>query len=414
MAIELPAFTAFVARMPDAEIHLAAYGSIVFAISLVIEAPVIMLLAASTALSTDWRSFQRLRRFTYALCGALTVLHVLVAFTPLYDFVVHSLLKAPPEIVEPGRAGLRIMTPWTAAIGYRRFHQGVLIRFHHTRPVAMGTALRLLVLFGILEAGRLSGAASGIVTGTAAVACAVMAEAVFIGWAVAPVVRERLASLASSGAPLSLRELLHFYAPLALTQVLYMLAHPMSAAAMNRMPQALPSLAAWPAVHGFLFITRSIGFAYNEVVVALLDEPGARRALRRFAWILAAATSGTLLLLAATPLSRVWFGTVSGLDPSLMALSSSALVFGLLLPASAPLQSLYQGILVHARRTGGITESMAVYLAGSAAALAAGVKLQRYTGIYYALAAISLAGLLQTLWLWRRARRFTDEAAFHV
>ncbi|MGD8396518.1 MAG: hypothetical protein PVF43_13705, partial [Candidatus Eiseniibacteriota bacterium] len=51
MGVELPLVSAVLARFPDPEIHLAAYGGIVFPLALLIEAPIIMLLAASTALS---------------------------------------------------------------------------------------------------------------------------------------------------------------------------------------------------------------------------------------------------------------------------------------------------------------------------------------------------------------------------
>ena len=74
MGIELPIVSAVMARLTDPEIHLAAYGGVVFPLALIIEAPVIMLLAASTALSKDWMSYVFLRRFhgsisrcTYAL-----------------------------------------------------------------------------------------------------------------------------------------------------------------------------------------------------------------------------------------------------------------------------------------------------------------------------------------------------------
>ena len=33
--------------------------------------------------------------------------------------------------------------PWPAAIGYRRFYQGILVRHRQTRRVAYGTAIRL-------------------------------------------------------------------------------------------------------------------------------------------------------------------------------------------------------------------------------------------------------------------------------
>jgi len=88
MSLELPAVSATIARLPNPKISLAAYGGLVFPIALIIEAPVIMLLAASTVLSKDYASYQKLRRFMMLAGGSLTLLHILVAFTPLYYVVV--------------------------------------------------------------------------------------------------------------------------------------------------------------------------------------------------------------------------------------------------------------------------------------------------------------------------------------
>ena len=49
MTVEGPAHSAIVARLASPEINLAAWGGIVFPISLIIESPVVMLLTASTA-----------------------------------------------------------------------------------------------------------------------------------------------------------------------------------------------------------------------------------------------------------------------------------------------------------------------------------------------------------------------------
>jgi hypothetical protein len=143
MSIELPVISAVIARLENPEISLASYGGIIFPLALLIESPIIMLLAASTALSKDWASFVKIRKFMMIASAILTVLHVLIAFTPIYYFIVENLLGAPQEIVEPARIGLMIMTPWTLAIAYRRFHQGMLIRFGHSRSVGTGTIIRL-------------------------------------------------------------------------------------------------------------------------------------------------------------------------------------------------------------------------------------------------------------------------------
>ncbi len=94
MSIELPAINAIVARLANPEISLAAYGGVVFPIALIIEAPVIMLLAAATALSRDWASYQKLQKITLWMGGVLMALHILIAVTPLFDFITNVLLKS--------------------------------------------------------------------------------------------------------------------------------------------------------------------------------------------------------------------------------------------------------------------------------------------------------------------------------
>ena len=90
MGVELPLFTACVARMPDPKVNLAAYGSLVFPIALVIEAPIMMLLAAATALASDAESWGRVRRFMHKAGACLTALHVVLAFTPLFDLLARD------------------------------------------------------------------------------------------------------------------------------------------------------------------------------------------------------------------------------------------------------------------------------------------------------------------------------------
>src|SRR5210317_602619 len=92
MGVELLLVAATVSRLANPKIHLAAYGGVVFPLSLLIEAPVIMILVASTALCKDWPAYRLMRNFILTLGGILTLLHIVLAFTPLYDVVVETLL----------------------------------------------------------------------------------------------------------------------------------------------------------------------------------------------------------------------------------------------------------------------------------------------------------------------------------
>ena len=66
------------------------------------------------------------------------------------------------------------------------------------------------------------------------------------------------------------------------------------------MIQPIKSLAAWSVVSGLLQIFRSLGIAYNEVVVSLLDTPGAYKYLRKFSMILVVITSSIYLFITAS------------------------------------------------------------------------------------------------------------------
>ena len=151
-----------------------------------------MLLAASTALSKDWASYRKIWSYMQGAGALLTVLHLLVALTPLYYVVVRGILGVPEAIVEPARIGLIIMTPWTWSIAYRRFNQGVLIRFGHSRVGGRGhddpaghQSDGAVDRFGGANASRASWSRS------AGMAAAVLSEALYVGIRVRPVLQIR-------------------------------------------------------------------------------------------------------------------------------------------------------------------------------------------------------------------------------
>lgn len=404
MGLELPMISAVIARLENPEINLAAYGGIVFPLALLIEAPIIMLLAASTALSKDIPSYSLVRRFMMVTSASLTALHLLVVFTPLYYFVVVDLMGAPPEIVEPARTGLIIMIPWTWSIAYRRFNQGVLIRFGHSTAITIGTIIRFSMDALVLGIGYLAGSIPGIVVATSAVAAGVISEAIYSGFVVSPVVKNEL-PLAKPVIPaLNWSAFFRFYIPLFMTSLLYLIGQPLVSAAINRMPENIPSLAVWPVLGGFLFALRSLGVAYNEVVVAILDQPRSYYNLNRFTNILAIVTTALLVIVAATPFSSLWFEKVSALSPELSYLAKSAIWLAIPLPALSVYQSWFQGAIVYGRQTIHITISVCIYLVSIALVLGIGISSGAVAGIYAGIAALTLGFLAQTAWMWIGSR----------
>lgn len=412
MSVELPATSAVIARLSDPEITLAAFGSVVFPIAIAVEAPIIMLLTASTALCRDWQSYLKIRFYMMAMGGFLTALHAFIAFTPLFDFLVGRLMGIPAEIMEPARTGLQIMLLWTWAIAYRRFNQGILIRFGRSRVVSAGTLIRLFTVVIVLAAGWMAAFLPGIVVAAVAIASGVLTEAVFIGYRVRPLLdryrnQGEEAEEARPGLALvvTVASFTAFYLPLAMTSILRLAFQPVISSAVSRSPMALESLAVWPVLYGLFFILRCSGYAFQEVAVSLLDRRGAMEVLGRFAAIISLASTAGFLLIAFTPLGRVWFFYFSGLSLNLSLLGEAGIWFGCVLPGLSVYQSWFQARLVHLRKTRPVTESVILYIVSCSLVLLIAVLSGRITGLFAAILAISAGVLVQTGWLWWRCRK---------
>lgn len=403
MGGSIPFINAIIARLGQPEINLAAYGGIAQPISILIETPIMLILGASTALTRDWPSYLRLRKFMMLLGATLTTIHFLVAFTPLYDLVVAKIIGAPPEIIEPGRLGLRLMLPWSWSIGFRRFYQGILIRYGHSNSIAIGTIIRLATLTIVLFIGYQIGTLPGILIAGIGQSLAVMSEAAYTALRVRPILRCQLRH-EPPGDVLTWRGLARFYSPLVITSIITYTWQPIGTAGLSRMPQAIESLATWAVLSGLLFIVRSFGLSYNEVVVALVDRRGSLAGLRRFTLLLSLATTLLILLIAATPLSGVWFVGISALSAPLAALANEGLWLCLPIAGVAVFQSWYQGILIHSRRTTSIPLAVAIFLLVFVSLLAAGASTAVMPGIYVISIALTLANASQAAWLWLRSR----------
>ncbi len=408
MGVELLLVAATISRLADPKIHLAAYGGVVFPLSLLIEAPIIMMLVASTALCKDWPAYRLMRNFMLALGGSLTVLHIILAFSPVYDVVVKSALGVPESIWEPARMGLQVMTPWTMAIAVRRFFQGLTIRAGRTRLVGLGTLIRLGVSASVLLLGLLMQSISGIVVATVALSAGVLAEAGFMFLCVRPLVQDLQYNTAVPESQLLLRHLVKFYWPLALTPLITLATISIGSAAISRMPRALESLAVWPVLGGLTFMFRSVGIAVQEVVVTFADRPQFLRPIQKFVWLVGLGASATLLVIAVTPLSTLWFESVAALSPELSALASSALWMAIILPALSPWESYFQGELVARGATTYVTQAVSLYLLGSSFVLIMGIVYGQIAGLFVGVAATLTGMSVQLWWLWMHSQTMRE------
>jgi len=359
MSVEGPLIAAIIARMAEPKINLAAYG-VAFAFALIIEAPVIMMLSASTALVKDVPSYLKLRRFTQILNISITGLMFVLLWPAVFNFILAQEMQLPILVLERVHPALIILLVWPAAIGYRRFYQGILIRYGFTRRVAYGTVIRLSVMSTIVFLFFFLDIIPGALVGAAALSSGVFAEAV----ASRLMARQALKMVGLQpivSADISHKSIVKFYYPLALTSLLGLVIQPALTFFMGQAPFALESLAVWPVVNSFVFIFRSFGLSFQEVAISLLDEQGKTYLkLRKFARWMAVIVSALLGIIAFSPLLNIWLQTVSGLSSDLAGFAYMPIRILALMPALAVWLSFQRAVLVSQNSTSPITMATAI------------------------------------------------------
>ena len=124
MAIEGPFLAAIIARLPDPKFNLAAFG-VAFSFALIIEAPIIMIMSASTVLVKDKVSFEKLRNYTFILNIIITIIMLFILIPPVFYYITMDLINLPVAIARLTYIATFILLPWPGFIGYRRFYQGI-------------------------------------------------------------------------------------------------------------------------------------------------------------------------------------------------------------------------------------------------------------------------------------------------
>lgn len=402
MTLEPLIINTALARAANAELALAAY-SVVFSIALVVEAPVIMLVSAATALGRSRAAFRRLFRFMLLLGGATVAIGFFVALTPLYNWLVVDIMQVPVEVARVARPAQIVMSIWSFPVAWRRTLQGVLIAHDHTPIVAAATVVRVTGLVVALWIGSLLIPDRMLLAAAIAMQVSVLAEAIFVTPSALRVAR----SLPEQGdKPLfSWRWLIAFYQPLAVMTLLRMIARPVLTAgvAAAQMPQR--SLAAWSVVWSVTMLPFGVTMGLEQVAIAKGTGPAAMARVRRFVWGVGLVLSAVLALLFMTPLVRPVLALAFDLAPDMEPLVIMGLRWLVLMPVLQSLQGLLRGNAIGQERTRDTRTALAVALVATAAVTVLGPRLTTWSGVFIGVAITILAAVAETGWLAWRERR---------
>jgi len=404
MAAEQPVLASLIARLESPTIHLAAFG-VAYSVALIFEAPIIMILSAVTALVHDKKSYHQLFMFTLILNGLMSVAIAVACLPTVFSWLSNELLNIPDTIKSYTHISLIILIPWPAAIGFRRFFQGILIVRHKTNRVAMGTIFRFLFM-STTAIFLFSMRVPGAIAGSSALAAGVVMECLATWW----MARKAISTIQSlapkeNQVPLSLSSISKFYYPLALTSFLSLGVQPITTFFISKGRYPLESLAVLPVINGLVFIFRSLGLSFQEVAITFIHQTSeATRQIIRFAWFLGIAVFICMTLLALTPLSLLWFEKVSGLNINLASFAIVPTQLLVLLPSLTVLISFQRAVLVTQKATGAITIASLIELCTIVVSIWFFITQLNWIGATAAASAFLLGRLGANAYLWPRVK----------
>ena len=344
MAASEPLVATTLAHLPEARINLAALG-VAKAIAIFLESPIIMVLHASNALAGAASARRALWRFVLLACAVLTAAVLVLVIPPVFTFVAERLLGVDALIGERGRLALLLLLLWPAAIGWRRYFQGLLIAGGHGGAVGRAGLGRIAVVALALALGFALGG-TGAYVGAAAIAAGVIAEAVFVTVAARRRgVTQPPAAETLPGLPEDLPGVWAFYRPLATSMLVVWGGRAALVAVVARAGDASLALAAWPAAWSLVSVVSNATRMVQQVTIrhrAALPAP----MLLGFALSVGAACSAGLLALGASPPGRAGVAAFVGGDPGLVEGVVPAVLVCALIPVLVAVQNGCQGLLI--------------------------------------------------------------------
>lgn len=393
MSLELPLVQSIVSAMPDSRMNLAALG-IVFAICLMCESPILMLVSASAALVQDWESYRKLRNFALTLSFLMSLIFIFTAFLLRYVGVLLKISNNDAILAERvfDACLLSIIIPF--AVGNRRFVQGVLIRSGKSFLLTIGTITRLalivLVGFTLSHLSNLHGA----IVGSAAGVSGMLGESLMITILSLGTINS-LKEGTQGVETLSYSSIFKFYSPLAISGVVNLSILPVLTFFMSQAHEPVNSLAGYQILQGILFFLSALALGLQEVVVSMLGaQHQGYKILRNFTLLLALFVAILFSTYVLTPLSSHVIVGIMGIASPLFLFLHPVLVLAIPIPVLTVFSVAMRGAVVVARRTRWVTAASSSELIVVLCMMLALQKWSQMTGLWDAVISLFSARLV--------------------
>lgn len=344
MTLGDPLVNTTLAHLPDARANLAAVG-VAKSQAVFFESPIIMLLHASNAMAGASASRRALWRFMLLAITCLSGLVLFLCLPPVFVAVGQRLLGIDAALAQRTRGVLLLLVLWPAAIGWRRYFQGVLIRHGRGREVGRAAVARITIVATCLGGGYWYGLPGGTLAGVALIA-GVVTEALFVTLMVRG---QGLLFLPDSETdpklPTDIAGVWRFYWPLANSMVVVWGGRALLVGIIARAHDGALALAAWPAAWGLVLVVANASRMVQQVIISNRRKTTDLRLLY-FAASVGLGCSLILLGLAVTRSGSAAIDAFVGRDRALLEGVIPVIKLCAAIPLLVAIQNAMQGFLI--------------------------------------------------------------------
>ncbi len=331
MCLELPLAAWALAKFPNPEISLSAFGALLIAICYFFQSTTWNFIGTSAALVRSKQDLKIMIQFLTLVCLVMGLCYVGLVFGPLSKTVLIPLFGATNELFTLTIPSFAMAASWPCLVGYRRVNQGVLIHVSKSKLVSITSIIRIIGLaLSIVVALALRPNFSGLTIVSMCMTFSVLVETASSHFFV---VKFALPKLSDRQTTLTLKSIWDYSMPMMLAAIVSQIMMPLGSVILFRLPQSQFSLVVWPAVSGLLQLLRTIGFSLLELVASCGDNSKNRATILKYSNRFSILIFFFLLLLILTGIGKSYFSFFGGLEQDYANFASLTLAFGILYPS---------------------------------------------------------------------------------
>lgn len=348
------------ARYPDAARELAvfAFASSVFQL---FNAALIFMPQMSNSFVRSAQGWRICLRFSLWACLLLSLPLVLMGFTGPGRWLVGLAFGIEGEMLADVVLYLRCLAPLLLISGMRNFYTGMLVQSRHTSMVTLLNLGYLAVVVAVLFAGYALGWKPILTIAVGQLAGA----SLHLGLTYLCVRRYYALPEAPDHENLTYPEVLSYFWGTALTSVMFSLSRPIIYSFLNRLPDPNPVIAAMRVGFDFAMIFHNALNQFRHLFVTFGEQDLA--GVRRFMVRVSVVVVGSMVVVAATPVSRIVLEDLVGVKGEILEMTCEVVLVMCLLPIVVNVRNYYHGLALIRRTTGrmgagAIFRNVATYL----------------------------------------------------